>query len=138
MCIDVYFSKRLCSIPSLGIFLWHEGITPEYKGLYSPFWALLNEDYDKLGWSFLQMNKHIDAGPIYAQGKVKDIDIRNDFYGYIRHKAVVDSLQEIEQLLIKIENHTAEPINCNRRKSGYYSYIGFSDALKYIFKKYFK
>ena len=59
-------------------------------------------------------------------------------YGYIGHKAVVDSLHEIEQLLINIENYKIEPINCDGRISRYYSYIGFSDAIKYIFKKYFK
>ena len=33
MCIDVYIPPTVLSIPRYGIFLWHEGITPEYRGV---------------------------------------------------------------------------------------------------------
>jgi hypothetical protein len=39
LCINNYFGRQIRTIPKHGIFLWHEGITPEYRGLYSPFWA---------------------------------------------------------------------------------------------------
>jgi len=69
MCINNYFGKKVRRIPKNGIFLWHEGITPEYKGLYSPFWAVHNLDFDRIGYTLLQMNDKYDAGTIYVQGQ---------------------------------------------------------------------
>ena len=85
MCIDVYLPKKLINIPRHGIFLWHEGITPEYRGVYSPFWALANKDYYNLGYTLLKMSTKLDAGDIYMQGGVKNIDPLIDWHSYIGH-----------------------------------------------------
>ena len=39
-CLNQFFGKRIRNAAVHGIFMWHVGITPEYKGLYSPFWTM--------------------------------------------------------------------------------------------------
>ena len=34
MCVNDFFGKKIRAIPKYGGFIWHEGLTPEYKGLY--------------------------------------------------------------------------------------------------------
>jgi hypothetical protein len=122
MCIDVYLPRQLIEAPRLGAFLWHEGITPEYKGVHSPFWALANREYDKLGYTLLKMNSRLDAGEVYVQGKVRDVDPKQDWHAYIGHKAILDSLPAVREFLGRLERGDQEPIVRPGAASGFYSY----------------
>jgi hypothetical protein len=130
MCIDVYLPTRLINAPKCGSFLWHEGITPEYRGVYSPFWALVKKDYDRLGYTLLKMNKTLDAGEVFVQGNVKDIDPMKDWHSYIGHKAVLDSLPEVKRFLVELEEGRHKPISRPNAVDGYYSYPTLSSLLK--------
>jgi methionyl-tRNA formyltransferase len=103
MCVDVLLPDALISEPRLGSYLWHEGITPEYRGVYSPFWALANRDYERLGYTLLRMNMELDHGDVFVQGTVRDVDPLVDSPSYIGHKAILDSLPETEQFLDELE-----------------------------------
>lgn len=118
--------------------MWHEGITPEYRGVYSPFWALVNEDYDNLGYTLLKMNERLDAGDIFVQGKAKDIDPLKDWHGYIGHKVIIDSLPEVKTLLNKLENNNHLPINRKDAKDGFYSYPTLTAFIKFLINRYRK
>jgi hypothetical protein len=131
MCVNDYFGRTLREIPRLGCFLWHEGITPEYKGLYSPFWAIHNLDLSMLGYTVLRMNHRYDDGEVFLQGPALSIDPRTDSPPYIGHKAVLDSLPAVKELLGKLENGTAIPISTADRRSAIYTYPGFSDGLRF-------
>lgn len=122
MCIDVYLPDEVINAPRLGTFLWHEGITPNYRGVYSPFWALVNEDHENLGYTFLKMNSKLDAGEIYVQGKAEAIDVQNDWHSYIGHKAVLDSLPQVEIFLQKLRANEHQPIQRLDAEDAYYSY----------------
>jgi hypothetical protein len=130
VCIHNYFCKSLREIPRHGVLLWHEGITPEYKGLYSEFWALHNLDFECLGYTLLRMNDDYDDGDIFCQGKVADIDPFRDSYGYMGHKGIVDSLSQVELLLRDHEAGTAKPITRSTSQTGYYTYPGLSDLIR--------
>jgi hypothetical protein len=131
MCVNDYFGRTLREIPRLGCFLWHEGITPEYKGLYSPFWAIHNLDLSMLGYTVLRMNHRYDDGEIFLQGPALDVDPRTDSPPYIGHKAVLDSLPAVKELLRKLENGAAVPISTANRRSASYTYPGLSDGLRF-------
>ena len=130
MCINDYFGKQLLNIPKYGVYLWHEGITPEYRGLYSPFWAIHNLDFKNIGYTLLKMNQKIDAGEIYVQGRLNEFDPFKDQHGYIGHKAIWNSLDEVEQFLIDLQNEEAKPIVKQDSKDGYYTYPGITDFLR--------
>lgn len=130
MCINDYFGSNLLNIPKLGVFLWHEGITPEYRGLYSPFWAIHNLDFNNIGYTLLRMNQKIDGGEIFVQGKAKDVNPFKQTHSYIGHKAIWDSLEEVEQFLINLENGNARSVDREKAVDNYYSYPGLSDYIR--------
>ncbi|HYX20723.1 MAG TPA: formyltransferase family protein, partial [Thermoanaerobaculia bacterium] len=94
-CTHAYFPKELIRAPRHGVFLWHEGITPEYRGVYPAFWALYRDDLASIGYSLLRMTDRLDAGPVFAQGPVSGADFERDWYCYLSAKSVVDSLPEV-------------------------------------------
>lgn len=130
MCIHNYFGKRLREIPKLGVFLWHEAFTPEYKGLYSPFWAVHNLDFERLGYTLLLMNDELDAGDVYVQGPAVDIDPFRHNHLYVGHKAVMDSLPAVEDLFGKLEAGTAVRVDRSGSRSQTYTYPGISDLVR--------
>jgi hypothetical protein len=130
MCINNFFGKTLRQIPRLGILLWHEGITPEYKGLYSPFWAVHNLDFDRIGYTLLRMNDEYDAGEIFIQGRAENIDPFRHPHSYIGHKAIADSLGAVETLMRQLEAGTAEAIARPDARPQYYTYPGITDLIR--------
>jgi hypothetical protein len=130
MCISSYFTRELRSIPRQGLFLWHEGITPEYRGLYSPFWAVHELDFDRLGYTLLRTDDGYDTGEVFAQGRVQGVDPFRHSHGYIGHKAIFDSLPAIGRLFEEIESGTAVPIRRDGARRAYYTYPGISDLIR--------
>ncbi|MFZ1320755.1 MAG: hypothetical protein WAT71_04290 [Ignavibacteria bacterium] len=130
MCVNDFFGKKIRGIAKYGVYLWHEGLTPEYKGLYSPFWTLYNEDYKNLAYSFLKMNDKIDAGEVYVSGKVRDIDLKNHNYSFIGHKAIYDSLPEVEDFLKKLESGEQKTLPDRNSESRNYTYPGITQYIK--------
>lgn len=137
MCIDVYLPDSIFNAPTLGTFLWHEGITPEYRGVYSPFWALLNNDFDNLGYTFLKMNKKLDAGQIYMQGRPSGIDPHRDWHSFIGHKAVLDSFPDVKRILAELDDGTAKPVDRSGAADGYYSYPTATGLIKIALRRLF-
>jgi hypothetical protein len=131
MCINEFFRREIRQIPRLGAFLWHEGFVPEYKGLYSPFWALHNREPEMLGYTVLRMNGRYDEGEVFLQGQVTGVDPQTDSPAYIGHKAILDSLPAVARMFIELENGTASPISTDGRVSGCYTYPGLSDWIRF-------
>jgi Formyl transferase len=132
MCLDVRVPEALISEPRLGSYLWHEGITPAYRGVHSPFWALANGDYGALGYTLLKMNMEFDGGDAYVQGTVRDVDPHLDPPSYIGHKAIVDSLDETARFLGDLERGEATPLERPVSEDRLYSYPTASALAKLI------
>lgn len=130
MCINDYFGREIRSIPTHGVLLWHEGITPEYKGLYSPFWAAHNLDLDRIGYTMLRMSDEIDAGEVLVQGPALDVDPRRHGHLYMGHKAIWDSLPAVERFLGALEAGRARPIERPGAAGRMYTYPGLSDLVR--------
>jgi methionyl-tRNA formyltransferase len=113
-----------------GILLWHEGITPEYKGLYSPFWAVHNVDFDRIGYTLLRVSDELDAGEPFAQGPAVDIDPLRHSHQYIGHKAIADSLEAVARVLRDFHEGAARPLQRKGAPAGYYTYPGLSDLIR--------
>lgn len=130
MCTNDFFGRRLRAIPRYGVFLWHEGITPEYKGLYAPFWAAHNLDFERIGYTLLKMNDDLDAGEIFVQGKATDVDPCRHTHDYMGHKAIFDSLPQVERFLTALRQGTAQPIDRSDAVPRTYTYPGVSDLIR--------
>ncbi len=138
MCVNDFFGKKIRAIPKYGVFLWHEGLTPEYKGLYSPFWTMYNGQFDKLAYSFLRMNDKVDAGEVYVQGFAKGIDLNKHNYSFIGHKAIYDSLGEVGIFLQQLEEGTHKTLPERSATPNYYTYPGLTQyvSMRKKLKKY--
>ena len=130
MCINNWFGEEIRSIPRHGVLLWHEGITPEYKGLYSPFWAAYNLDFGRIGYTLLKMSAEYDAGQVFVQGPARDVDPRHHGHLYMGHKAIWDSLPAVERFLGELERGEARPIDRSGAESRMYTYPGLSDLVR--------
>jgi len=130
MCINNWFGEQIRSIPRHGVLLWHEGITPEYKGLYSPFWAVHNLDFQRIGYTVLRMSADYDAGEVFVQGPARDVDPHRHGHLYMGHKAIWDSLPAVERFLGELERGEARPIDRDGAESRMYTYPGLSDLVR--------
>ncbi|HEV7179565.1 MAG TPA: formyltransferase family protein, partial [Candidatus Baltobacteraceae bacterium] len=133
-CLNQFFGKKLRNKAKHGIFMWHVGITPEYKGLYSPFWTLYNRDFKNFGYSLIHLTDDIDAGDVYAQGRISNVDVRRDNHVLIEHKIILGSFPGIASFLRELEAGTARPIERPTATPGYYSYPGLTDYIRQRWK----
>jgi folate-dependent phosphoribosylglycinamide formyltransferase PurN len=129
-CINQYFGRRLRAAAPHGIMLWHVGITPEYKGVYSPFWTMHNADYQNFGYTLLRVSDELDAGEIFVQGRLNNVDIRNDNHELIEHKAIFASFPGVAEFVKRLEEGTAQPILRPDAVPGYYTYPGITDYIR--------
>lgn len=129
-CLNDFFGKRVREIPRHGIFIWHVGVLPEYRGLYSPFWTMHNADFENFGYSLFRAVKDLDAGEIYVQGRLSNVDVRHDNHHLIEHKAILASLPTVERFMADLERGSARPIERPDAVPGYYSYPGISDYVR--------
>lgn len=131
ICCNVHFNSTLVSIPRFGAYVLHEGILPEYKGLHSTLWTLLNKEYDYLGYTLFKANNITDGGSIVTQGKYelnKQEGIRS--WSWVGHNALIKGLPEIIQAFKRLENEGGFiPLNTEHRKDQYYSWMRMSTFL---------
>jgi hypothetical protein len=135
VCVDTMLPEEILSAPRLGAYLWHEGITPEYRGRYPAFWALANRDYDQLGYTLLRMTMELDGGPVVVQGQVRDVDPLADSPHFIAHKAIVDSLPESARFIEALERGEAPVLAPRDAVHGTYSYPTFSALVRILWDR---
>jgi len=54
----------LLALASVGTLNAHPGALPKYRGLDAPLWALVNEDFDRVGSSLHLVDPGVDTGPV--------------------------------------------------------------------------
>ena len=139
ICCNVIFRPKLLEIPRLGTYILHEGITPEYKGLHTPIWALLNGDLDCIGYSVIKANSEIDGGVILDQGAYnlkKDEGLKT--WSWVGHNALIEGLPQIKEAFNQLELEGGfEPINTEGRKNKYYTWVTLSSFISERAKRLF-
>ena len=136
VCCTVIFRPKLFNIPRLGTYVLHEGLTPEYKGLHTPIWALINDEQEYLGYTMLRVNESIDGGDVILQDGYdlkEDEDVR--CWSWVAHKAIIDGLPKLRKTLADLEeNETFTPVSIEGRKHQYYTWVPLS---KFLGKRWF-
>jgi len=131
-CLDAYVKPFIFETPRLGTYLWHEGFTPEYRGFHCPLYTITNRELDKLGSTFLKMDRGFDTGPIVLQTPVRDVDPLTEPYGYIAHKGILDSLPEVEKVIAALEAGTPLPsVDRQGAPSRIYTRPGITDYIRF-------
>jgi len=85
---------------------WHAGIIPEYRGCQSEFWAILNNDWNKIGSTIHYLDEGIDTGKIILQEKIllepKEKKFKGNFR-FLRYKNILLSTKLLENFLKMVE-----------------------------------
>lgn len=136
VCGSVIFREEFYSIPFCGTFIIHEGLTPEYKGLHTPIWALMRNETQFLGCTFLRANDSIDGGDVIMQKRyviADDEGILN--WGFVGHNAILTALPEMTKALRQLAaegNFT--PVNMEDRISKYYTWMSLTKFMGHLLK----
>ena len=62
--------KSVRALARVAVIGGHPGVTPHYRGAYSPFWALLHGRPDMVGYTVFLLDDGVDTGPILYQDVV--------------------------------------------------------------------
>jgi len=121
--------EEIYSIPTDGILILHPGICPEYRNAHGCFWALANDEPDKVGMTLLKIDAGIDTGPIYGYYSYS-FDVKRDTPAIIHARVVYDNLDELREKFLEIHAGKAVAICTAGRASGVWGQPWLSKYLK--------
>jgi folate-dependent phosphoribosylglycinamide formyltransferase PurN len=121
--------KDIYSIAKDGTFVLHPGICPEYRNAHGCFWALANNEPDKVGMTLLKIDDGIDTGPVYGYYSYP-FDVAKETIGIIYNRVVYDNLDVLREKFIEIHNNKAALLDTSGRKSGIWGQPWLSRYLK--------
>lgn len=113
----VILNKRIFMLPSVGTFVMHPGICPEYRNAHGCFWALVSGDDGNVGMTLLKVDDGVDTGPIYGYYRYQ-FDSQKESHFRIQTRVVTENLDAVRDKLIEIVRGTATPVDVRGRPSG--------------------
>ena len=122
--------ENIFSLPSKGTYVMHPGICPEYRNAHGCFWALANDDLEKVGMTLLRIDKGVDTGPTYGYYRYKYDEV-NESHIVIQHRVVHENLVDLKNKLIEICNALAIPLNVSGRSSATWGQPWLTSYLKW-------
>lgn len=108
--------EKVFTIPKQGTFVMHPGICPEYRNAHGCFWALANDDPQRVGMTLLRIDAGVDTGPTFGYYHC-NYDSRRESHIVIQQRTVFDNLDEIKEKLLEINAGKAVPIDVSGRQS---------------------
>jgi hypothetical protein len=125
--------ESVFSIPTKGTFVMHPGICPEYRNAHGCFWALAQDDLEKVGMTLLRIDKGIDTGPTFGYYSYP-YDERNESHIVIQHRVVLENLSPLAAKLTEICNGSAAPLNSSGRSSATWGQPWLTKYLRWKYK----
>jgi hypothetical protein len=108
--------EQVFSIPSLGTFVMHPGICPEYRNAHGCFWALASGDAGNVGMTLLRIDRGVDTGPVFGHFRI-DADPARESHVVMQHRVVFDHLDAIRDALLEIDAGRRQRIDTSGRRS---------------------
>ena len=97
-----WVSKSVRALARSGMVIGgHPGITPNYRGGNSSFWALYFGRPDDVGWSVFALDAGVDTGPVFAQGRTAIDD--DDSFVSLDWKGMTHIAREQAALIRRID-----------------------------------
>ncbi len=127
---NVILKERIFTIPPLGMLVFHPGVTPEYRGPHSAFWATLNNEFWGIGWSLLRIDKGLDTGPVLAQRSCKSASPLEDTHIIMQHKSHLEGVEYVVDTLKRLEAGEQPRVDTANRGSVNYTHPGLSDYIR--------
>ena len=130
-----WVGKKIRDLVNNNIIGGHPGITPLYRGIHSPFWALYKNDAGNVGYSVFFLDAGVDTGDVIYQGKI-EIE-KGDSYITLGWKGMI----EIARNQLRIVRNWTQGAEIPRRKhinippNSNYSHPKLYDYIKYRIKE---
>jgi hypothetical protein len=121
-------NERIFTIPTLGTFVMHPGICPEYRNAHGCFWAMAQGDQDNVGMTLLRIDRGVDTGPVFGYFRV-DADASQS-HVVVQHRVVLEHLDPIRDTLLGVAAGTATSIDTTGRRSAAWGQPWLSALLK--------
>lgn len=125
--------KSIFSISTVGTFVMHPGICPEYRNAHGGFWALAQDDLNRVGTTLLKIDEGVDTGPVYGYYSC-DYDEVDESHIVIQQRSLFENLDEIAQKLVDISEDKSETIDTAGRRSSTYGQPWLSQYLRWKLK----
>ena len=109
--------EEIFTVASLGTFVMHPGVCPEYRNAHGCFWALSHRDLNKVGMTLLKIDKGIDTGPVYGY-YTYDYDEVNESHIVIQYRVTFENLEQMEKRFREIAEGKAATLDTSGRRSG--------------------
>lgn len=109
-------NARIFKQASVGTFVMHPGICPEYRNAHGCFWALANRDLANVGMTLLKIDDGVDTGPVYGYFHA-DFDEAAETHNMIQNRVVFDNLDALQSKFDEILVRTAPTIDTRGRPS---------------------
>ena len=109
--------EEIFSIPPDGTLVLHPGVCPEYRNAHGCFWALANNEPDKVGMTLLKIDAGVDTGPVYGYYSYP-FDVHRETPAIIHNRVVYDNLDALQAKLLEVHASKAEAVDTTGRKSG--------------------
>lgn len=122
-------TESVFSLPAVGAFVMHPGTCPEYRNAHGCFWALANDDMQRVGMTLLRIDNGVDTGPVYGYYSY-NFDERNESHIRIQHRVVLENLNALEKKLMEIYRGEATPLDVEGRTSATWGQPWLSSYLK--------
>jgi hypothetical protein len=109
-------NRRIFKQASVGTFVMHPGVCPEYRNAHGCFWALANRDLANVGMTLLKIDEGVDTGPVYGYFHA-DFDETAETHNIIQNRVVFDNLDALRLKFDEILSGTALTIDTRGRTS---------------------
>jgi hypothetical protein len=130
--VNPILSKKTFSIPPLGMLVFHPGVTPEYRGPHSAFWAVMNNELWGIGWSLLRVDEGIDTGPVLAQASCTSVNPLHETHIIMQHRSHVDGMIHVAEVLRRLERGEQPRVAVINRRSTNYTHPGLTDYFRFL------
>ena len=97
-CINELIPPAVFEFPSLGCYVFHEGVVPKYRGKFCTHWAIHNGDFDCIGATVLRVDRGFDSGsvafvePVYVHASGRG-------HGWLEHETLFLALPRLKSWL---------------------------------------
>ena len=122
--------EEIFTIASLGTFVMHPGICPEYRNAHGCFWALVRRDLDKVGMTLLKIDKGVDTGPVYGY-YTYNLDEVHESHIVIQYRVTFENLETLREKFFEIAEGRATLLDTSGRRSGTWGQPWLSAYLKW-------
>jgi hypothetical protein len=113
-----------------GTFVMHPGICPEYRNAHGCFWALAENDLERVGMTLLKIDEGVDTGPVYGYYSCVYDEV-NESHLVIQNRVVFDNLPALRAKFEEIQAASAKTIDTSGRKSMAWGQPWLSSYLKW-------